>query len=68
MVQSVLRHCTVCKRWEGGPYRMPIMPPYLSNVLVNQSPFHTVENITLAHCMLKKNQDHRKFGSVSLPV
>ena len=43
VVQRVLRCCTVCKRWECGPYRMPIMPPYLNNVLVHQCPLLTVE-------------------------
>ena len=36
VVQRILRCCTVCNRWECGPYRMPIMPPYLNNALVHQ--------------------------------
>ena len=26
-VRKVLRRCTVCKRWEGGSYRIPTVPP-----------------------------------------
>ena len=39
VVQSRLRHCTVCKRWEGGPYRMPIMPPLPKQRVSESVPF-----------------------------
>jgi len=26
-VKKVLRDCRICRRWEGGPYQMPPMPP-----------------------------------------
>ena len=42
VVQRILRCCTVCKRWECGPYRMPIMPPL---------PKHRVSaSVPFAHC------------------
>ena len=36
VVKRVLRRCAVCRRHEGGPYRMPFMPP-LPNSRVSQS-------------------------------
>ena len=42
VVQRVLRCCTVCKRWECGPYRMPIMPPLPKQRVSASVPF--------AHC------------------
>ena len=27
VVKRVLKGCTICRRYEGGPYRMPLMPP-----------------------------------------
>ena len=39
VVQRVLRLCTVCKRWEGGPYRMPAMPPLPRQRVIESIPF-----------------------------
>ena len=39
VVQRVLRHCTICKRWEGGPYRMPTMPPLPRQRVRESTPF-----------------------------
>lgn len=38
-VKRVLRRCTICKRHEGGPYRMPIMPPLPRKRVNESSPF-----------------------------
>ncbi|XP_052690730.1 uncharacterized protein LOC128168601 [Crassostrea angulata] len=38
-VKRVLRKCTICKRHEGGPYRMPIMPPLPRKRVNESSPF-----------------------------
>lgn len=36
VVKRVLRHCAICRRHEGGPYKMPLMPP-LPNKRVSKS-------------------------------
>ena len=37
--RKVLRRCTVCNRWEGGPYRMPTIPPLLRKRIKESIPF-----------------------------
>ncbi|XP_078334132.1 uncharacterized protein LOC144625796 [Crassostrea virginica] len=38
-VRRVLRKCIICKRHEGGPYRMPLMPPLPRKRENESSPF-----------------------------
>lgn len=38
-VRSVLRNCLVCRRHEGGPYRMPAMSPLPKTRVTEASPF-----------------------------
>ena len=38
-VGRVLRGCSICRRWEGGPYRMPKMPPLPEERVNCASPF-----------------------------
>ncbi|XP_053395800.1 uncharacterized protein LOC128555967 [Mercenaria mercenaria] len=38
-VKSVLRQCTVCRRCEGGPYKVPEMPPLPKVRVASSSPF-----------------------------
>ena len=39
MIPRLLKYCTVCKRWEIGPYRMPTMPPLPSQRVRESIPF-----------------------------
>ena len=41
-VKGILKGCTICRRWEGGPYEMPTMPP-LPRERVNEA-------VPFAHC------------------
>lgn len=36
MVRSVISACTICRKIEGGPYKMPYMPP-IPNMRVSES-------------------------------
>ncbi|XP_063411653.1 uncharacterized protein LOC134694568 [Mytilus trossulus] len=38
-VKRVLRKCTICKRGEGGPYKMPLMPPLPKKRVNESAPF-----------------------------
>ncbi|XP_062582984.1 uncharacterized protein LOC134244753 [Saccostrea cucullata] len=38
-VRRVLQNCSICKRHEGGPYRMPVMPPLPKKRVNEASPF-----------------------------
>ncbi|XP_071123445.1 uncharacterized protein [Mytilus edulis] len=38
-VKRVLRKCTICKRCEGGPYKMPLMPPLPKKRVNESAPF-----------------------------
>ncbi|MBV2113425.1 MAG: aspartyl protease family protein [Candidatus Thiodiazotropha sp. (ex Ctena orbiculata)] len=41
-VKRILKNCTVCRRWEGGPYQMPPMPPLPRERVTESVPFsHT---------------------------
>lgn len=39
VVKRVLKGCTICRRHEGGPYRMPLMPPIPTERVSVSSPF-----------------------------
>ena len=38
-VKRILRKCTVCKKYEGGPYKMPLMPPLPKKRVNESAPF-----------------------------
>ncbi|XP_061164552.1 uncharacterized protein LOC133173588 [Saccostrea echinata] len=38
-VKRILQKCTVCKRFEGGPYKMPHMPPLPMQRVSESAPF-----------------------------
>lgn len=38
-VKRVLKQCTVCRRHEGGPYKMPLMPPIPTERVSTSAPF-----------------------------
>ena len=38
-VKRILRKCTICKRHEGGPYKMPLMPPLPKKRVNESAPF-----------------------------
>ena len=38
-VKKVLQQCLVCRRWEGGPYQVPPMPPLPSKRVKESVPF-----------------------------
>ena len=41
-VKMILKKCIVCRRWEGGPYQMPPMPPLPRKRVTKAAPFsHT---------------------------
>ena len=39
VVKKVLGQCTICRRYEGGPYKMPLMPPFPSEQVTEAVPF-----------------------------
>ena len=39
VVKKVLGQCTICRRYEGGPYKMPLMPPFPSERVTEAVPF-----------------------------
>ena len=38
-VRQILRHCRTCKRFEGGPFKMPNMPPFPKSRVSRSLPF-----------------------------
>ena len=38
-VNRVLRKCSICRRHEGGPYKMPLMPPIPTERVSTSAPF-----------------------------
>ena len=63
-VKCVLKKCTICRRHEGGPYKMPLMPPIPTYQYRHQHHLHTLEWITLDHCSERKGLKHRRSGFV----
>ena len=42
VVKKILRRCKICQRHEGGPYKMPLMPPLPTSRVSESAPFtHT---------------------------
>lgn len=54
-VKAVLRQCTICRRHEGGPYTMPMMPP-LPKCRVSESVPFTYTGIDYFGPMFIKNK------------
>lgn len=42
MIRSVLISCRICKRVEGGPYKLPPMAPLQRERFAESTPFSTV--------------------------
>lgn len=38
-VKKIIKGCTTCRKWEGGPYRMPEVPPLPAERVTRSSPF-----------------------------
>ena len=39
VVKCILKKCTICRRHEGGPYKMPLMPPIPIEGVSTSAPF-----------------------------
>ena len=39
MVKKVLRHCLICRTYEGGPFRLPAMAPWPRERVSKATPF-----------------------------
>ena len=59
-VRKVLRSCTVCRRHESGPYKMPLMPP-LPAERVSESPPFTYTGVDyFGPLFIKRNKNGEK--------
>ena len=60
-VKSVIKRCIICRRFEGGPYKMPDMPP-LPNFRVSESaPFSSTGLDYLGPLFIKTENGHKKI-------
>lgn len=59
-VRSVLRNCTVCRRHEGGPYRMPVMAPLPKTRVSEAIPFSRTGLDYLGPMYIKTSDGQRK--------
>nr|XP_022295086.1 uncharacterized protein LOC111105209 [Crassostrea virginica] len=64
-VKRILRKCIVCKKYEGGPYKMPLMPP-LPKKRVNESAPFTYREVDYFGPICKSRE--WKQESLGLPV
>ena len=39
MVKQVLHHCLICRKYEGGPFRLPAMAPWPKERVTKATPF-----------------------------
>ena len=59
-VRKVLLSCTTCRRHEGGPYRMPLMPPLPAERLSESPPFAYTGVDYFGPLYIKSKKDRQK--------
>ena len=59
-VKRVLRACTVCRRHEGGPYKMPLMPPLPAERVTESPPFTYTGVDYFGPLFIKRNKIREK--------
>lgn len=60
VVRSVLRSCLVCRRHEGGPYKMPPMPPLPKSRVRSAIPFSRTGLDYLGPMFIKSGEELKK--------
>ena len=60
-VRSVLRKCTVCRRQEGGPYKMPLIAP-LTKTLATETIAFSRTGLDYLGPVFIKTSDEKKVG------
>ena len=59
-VRSVFRHCYTCRRHEGGPYKMPVMPPLPITRVTEACAFPRTGLDYLGPLYMKTDQERKK--------
>ena len=59
-VRKVLRSCTVCRRHESGPYKMPLMPPLPAERVSESPPFTCTGVDYFGPLFIKRNKNREK--------
>lgn len=59
-VRQVLRRCLVCRKYEGGPYRMPPMAPYPRSKVSRSVPFSNTGLDYLGPIYVRCNKEIKK--------
>ena len=59
-VNRVLKRCAVCRRHEGGPYKMPLMPPIPTERVSASAPFTYVGVDYFGPLFMKVNRQTQK--------
>ena len=63
IVKRVLKGCTICRGYEGGPYRMPLMPPIPVERVSVSAPFTYTGVDYFGPLYIKtKKKKHRRYG------
>lgn len=60
IVRSVLHSCLICRRYEGGPYQMPSMPPLPSIRVRESKPFSRTGLDYLGPMYIKTSEGSKK--------
>ncbi|XP_052764084.1 uncharacterized protein LOC128206005 [Mya arenaria] len=61
VVKSVLRQCNVCRRSEGGPYKVPEMPPLPKSRVTSAQPFTNTGLDYLGPLYIKSAAEKKKI-------
>ena len=59
-VRQVLRHCLICRKLEGGPYRMSDMPLFLKSRVLQSTDLPLTDLSYLGLLFTKSNDENNK--------
>ena len=60
-VKRVLRNCVVCRKYGGGPFKLPMFPPFPKDKLHSASPFQFTGIDYFSPILVKDNTATKKI-------
>ena len=68
-VRKVVRTCTLCQRYEGGPFKIPLMPPMSTARVASSAPFLQTQVFTNLDLFTQQlREKHKRYGFIYTSV